>query len=126
MSLIRNRYQLEKFIRRIEEKLTREPGRKGIRDSHRYYTNMLRATPTWLSDVHWAEIRRVYRAARRLGLSIDHIVPLASPLVCGLHVPWNLQPLSFAENSKKTNKYWPDCPFEQAGFAFEAQITFPF
>jgi hypothetical protein len=41
---------------------------------------------------------------------VDHVVPLKSKLVCGLHVPANMQILPGADNSAKGNRYWPDMP----------------
>lgn len=41
---------------------------------------------------------------------IDHIVPLNSPIVCGLHAWTNLQVISYRENIGKGNRYWPDMP----------------
>lgn len=68
------------------------------------------AMPKWLTPAHKAQIRAMYLAARRLtretGVKhvVDHIVPLRSEQVCGLHVPWNLQILTHEANCVKGNK----------------------
>lgn len=56
------------------------------------------------------EIAKIYRKARESGMHVDHIVPLQSELVCGLHVTCNLQLLTASENSEKGNYWWPDMP----------------
>lgn len=67
------------------------------------------ATPAWLTAEHKQQIREMYLAARRLTRDtgakyvVDHIVPLRSQTVCGLHVPWNLQILTHEENCAKGN-----------------------
>ena len=60
------------------------------------------ATPAW---VDLEEIKSVYEKAASAGLTVDHIVPVNHAVVCGLHVPWNLQIISRSENSRKGNKY---------------------
>jgi hypothetical protein len=91
---------------------------KGEKDSLRYYTNLLRAMPSWLTTEHFREIKKIYTEAHRKGLVVDHIVPLKSQFVCGLHVPWNLEGVPRAVNVKKGNLWWPDSPFSQAGLDF--------
>ena len=60
------------------------------------------AMPEWVDR---RAILNVYKEAKRLGLSVDHIVPLHNPTVCGLHVPWNLQLLPLEDNIRKGNKH---------------------
>lgn len=66
-----------------------------------------RATPVW-ADL--GAILRVYDEAKSNGLTVDHIVPLRSSLVCGLHCPDNLRAIPLSENASKGNRHWPDMP----------------
>lgn len=66
----------------------------------------LRAIPIW-ADL--SAIAAVYKDARAVpGIHVDHIVPLISEKVCGLHCVENLQLLPGSENSRKNNRWWPD------------------
>lgn len=67
----------------------------------------LRATPPW-ADL--TGIKKTYEVASFLGLDVDHIVPLRSKRVCGLHVPANLRILDPKVNRSKGNRHWPDMP----------------
>ncbi len=99
--------------RRIAVLEARPVKSKRCRDSIRYYRNLLRATPAWLTAEDFKAMKHIYQEAHKQGLVIDHIVPLRGTLVSGLHVPWNLQAMDWRENSKKGNLWWPDSPFEQ-------------
>lgn len=74
------------------------------------------ATPAWAD--HEA-ISRMYESAyaltRATGVkhNVDHIVPLISPLVCGLHVEHNLRVVTQRENYSKNNRWWPDMPQQE-------------
>jgi hypothetical protein len=65
------------------------------------------ATPAWADS---EDIACFYQEAHYFGLELDHIVPLNSPLVCGLHAPHNMQLLTKEENRAKRNYHWPDMP----------------
>lgn len=72
----------------------------------------LRATPVW-ADLD--AIASIYKdASSRSGRwHVDHIVPLQSPLVSGLHCEANLQIIPAADNESKRNFWWPQM-FEDA------------
>ena len=40
--------------------------------------------------------------------NVDHMVPLQSSFVCGLHCEFNLQVITRTENISKLNRWWPD------------------
>lgn len=42
--------------------------------------------------------------------NVDHVVPLRSKLVCGLHNEFNFQVITADANNRKGNRYWPDMP----------------
>ena len=63
-----------------------------------------KATPK-LSEFDELYIIELYDIAQRRGLEVDHIIPLSHPLVCGLHVPANLQLLTKSQNSSKGNSF---------------------
>jgi hypothetical protein len=77
-----------------------------------------KATPSWLTVDQRNQMEGFYLEAARMNLEsgarktdknfidVDHIVPIKGKLVCGLHVPWNLQLLAHGPNVRKLNK-WP-------------------
>lgn len=77
----------------------------------KYENKLSKATPNWLTDEQWAAMNAVYQEAKHLtqktGIrhEVDHIVPVNGKTVSGLHVPWNLQILTQAENVSKSNRY---------------------
>lgn len=71
------------------------------------------ATPPWLTRKQKSEIRQLYQIAITMTQTtgeqyvVDHIYPLRSDVVCGLHVPWNLRVVTQQENLRKSN-FLPD------------------
>ena len=75
------------------------------------YALKLKATPSWLTeDDHWM-LEQAYELAKlrtqMFGFKwhVDHIVPLQGKIVCGLHVPNNLQVIPASVNCSKRNRF---------------------
>ena len=72
----------------------------------RYRNQKTQAMPFWADE---SVIKGFYIEAKRrteetgIPHEVDHIVPLKSPVVCGLHVPANLQVTTKAYNRDKSN-----------------------
>lgn len=72
------------------------------------------ATVPWLTRSQKTEMRALYQIAITMSRTtgeayvVDHIYPLRSDVVCGLHVPWNLRVVTRAENLIKSNSLPPD------------------
>lgn len=95
------------WIKKNQEK-RREIGRKWSKNN-RPKANAIAATrrarkksqtPAW---ANLKEIARIYRECPE-GYHVDHIYPLKSPVMCGLHVENNLQYLPALDNMRKGNR----------------------
>lgn len=68
------------------------------------------ATPPWTNRRELDELRKeARRLTKETGTlyTLDHIVPLRHPLVCGLNCPDNIRIVPFLENNKKGNDFEP-------------------
>lgn len=111
----REKYQRNKesIKRRQREYDARNKDKRAVYVAQ-YNALIKRAAPTWLTPLHRATIKKLkadaslFTAVSGVKFSTDHIVPLNSPRVCGLHVPWNIQILTLSDNASKSNTTWPD------------------
>lgn len=75
-----------------------------------YRAKQRKATPPWITKGHTEQITELFKERERqsmlLGIEhhVDHIVPINSPYVCGLHVPWNLEVITEEQNLLKNNR----------------------
>ena len=102
--------------RPIEEKRThRNKHKKENPELYKALTSVRKrrhrkATPKWITPEQKLAMRNLYLKAQELSkiagqrYVVDHIIPLQSTAVCGLHVPWNLRVITQEENLKKSNK----------------------
>lgn len=82
-------------------------------DTARRQLRLRQAYVSWADDELIGELYALARLRTQLtGIpwEVDHIVPLNSDLVCGLHWEGNLQVIPAAANLAKSNDWWPDMP----------------
>ena len=82
------------------------------KEAHRY-ARKLQATPAWANDFFIQEAYALAKLREKIcggKWEVDHIVPLKSSLVCGLHTESNLRVIPRSQNRVKKNTYWPDMP----------------
>lgn len=73
----------------------------------------LRAIPAWANKFFMEEayaLAKLREKCTGIKWHVDHIVPLQSRIVCGLHCEQNLRVIPAVENLSKHNRYWPDMP----------------
>lgn len=73
----------------------------------------LQAVPKWADEAKTLAIySRAAKKTKDTGVphQVDHIIPLQSPLVCGLHYHKNLRVVTAEKNMLKGNRTWPGMP----------------
>jgi hypothetical protein len=98
-------------VKRVYQKAWKERNTIWVRaDTKARRRKHREATPSWLTREQKGQIRELYKIAITMTKTtgeqyvVDHIIPLRSEVVCGLHVPWNLRVIPRQENLLKSNK----------------------
>lgn len=102
----------EKKHKQRKARMVADPGRFQAIWAKRHAAKKC-AIPKWANLEAVAEVYRVARAASEVfsePFEVDHIVPLQSLLVCGLHWEANLRVIPRTDNKLKSNRVWPDMP----------------
>jgi hypothetical protein len=89
------------------------PDKIGARNST-YRMSKLNGSTSWEPELDEFVVSEAYLLSsirsRLFGTkyAVDHIVPLVSEKVCGLHNAYNLSVITLSENVRKSNRFWPD------------------
>ena len=87
---------------------------KGAAAASKRRASKLKSIPQWIDlEFETFVIDEAYKISsmrsKLTGIKhhVDHIVPLQSDYVCGLHYSANLRVITASENQSKNNRYWP-------------------
>jgi len=103
-----NYYENIEYCRKVRKEYSKNNRGRLNALSARRYAQKIQATPQWANDEIILEIyKECQRLSESTGIShnVDHIIPLLSERVCGLHCEDNLQIITRVENMKKSNKH---------------------
>ena len=106
--------QTLEYHREAHRRWANENPSKVIANAFKRRKDFRRRVPKWLTKEHWKQINAFYleaaRRTRETGIPhcVDHIHPLRGKTLSGLHVPWNLQVLTVAENLRKSARLIDD------------------
>jgi hypothetical protein len=92
----KNKTKYQKYFK----KYLQENKKAILANVSKYKANKRKATPVWANN---KLIQNIYKNCPE-GFHVDHIYPLRSPIMCGLHVENNLQYLKAEQNIAKNNK----------------------
>lgn len=93
-------------VKTSRKKTAEKHGHKAPARAMRRKGRQLMSTPSWADQ---GAIDAIYLEAKNLTKRtmirhvVDHIVPLVSKIVCGLHIPQNMQVMLYHENARKHN-----------------------
>lgn len=104
----REAHQKFKKKRAVTQKIWNDNNKGKVRHYKRKRKErVLMATPNWFDK---KKVEMIYQKAVDYEMEVDHIVPIKSDLVCGLHTWENMQILTKDLNRSKSNVCWPDMP----------------
>lgn len=98
-------------VRATKAKWKRRHPENGAQYAMARHATKLNATPAWANHMTIGEyyaVAAIKTKATGRPWHVDHMVPLQSPRVCGLHTDYNMQVLSGEDNQRKNNRHWPD------------------
>lgn len=94
-------------IEHPEKKIAQDIKRRSIKKN---------AMPKWFGELdeliieEAANLCKLREKATKIKWHVDHIIPLQSKIVCGLHIGSNIQVLPATTNMSKGNRHWPNMP----------------
>jgi len=128
--LRKNRYEKNKEQQAIQSKswYKNNPGIVRAKQAKRRAVKKT-AVPCWADK---KQIKKIYKQAceltklTKIQYHVDHIFPLKSDYMCGLHVETNLQIITAKENILKSNQKWPGqlgCQKDSVYAIFPKELT---